>query len=147
MAEEWGRRREDSLADRLGLDADLATDRLGRFTPAELDDDLGCSWWQSGSPIQVLVGVDRSGRVCVAIPTTKWSGQTPVLMRYRRPRGGGRRQRLGGQAGRRGRALRPAAARVVSLLPHLPNHHSSGASHRLSVTSATVVLRLLGVVF
>lgn len=78
MAEGLGRRREGSLADRLGLDPDRAMDRLGRFTPLELD-DLGCSWWQSGSPIQVLVGVDRSGGVCVAMPTTTGSGPTPVL--------------------------------------------------------------------
>ena len=76
------------LADLLGTTADAMADEIGggwRHAPAPDSDeqpgsdDQRRSWFVSGEPLQVMVGVGHRD-VCVAEPEIQWRGHIPVLV-------------------------------------------------------------------
>lgn len=79
--------RTRELASALGVGPEDLLRELGEFVAVEVDETgdgiTSVSWWGSGRPLQVLLGVDVDGRVWVAAPRIAFAGPIPVTVAHR----------------------------------------------------------------
>lgn len=76
-----------ALAEAFGMTQQAFLERFGQFQQFDAEDlqedQEGIAWWYSGHPAQVLLGVDRGGRMWLAEPRLSFEGPRPVIIPIR----------------------------------------------------------------